>query len=369
MAAVRVTRTGNPHVETTYRLYRSENRVEFENVLDESLMPYVPYAVGYRAYMVTLPFDIHGFQIRSETTTRFLDPLTDGFSRTSVFDWHNVEHTLAFWDPRKGVLHAIDAVDALSFERLSTFPPASFSTGHAVLLPRLKDHADEYEFEGGSIGAYEIEPGTSPIFRSTHHVRATPPAFDPVSASRFGFEALTPLEGRFLARRPGNLPDTQASFLRVDGPGILPYTLKGAETGGGFTLRMTDLTGIAGTARVSSDVLALGSPARVEHDEEGGTPLASDGAGFLVPVGAYETATVRFAASPAWSPLVLRADKDAPVGAVHLTWTGGVPPYTIRRAGDAAFTVDVATPLDEGPVTTFDDPVLDDGRTWFYLVK
>lgn len=369
-AAIRVTRTGTSHVETTYRLRRGEDRFEFENVLDRSLMPYVTRSVGTRAYTVSLPFDIHGFSIRTETTTRFLDPLTDGFPRDSVFDWHNVEHTLSFWDGTKGALVAVDRVDAHSFVRFSTFPPPAWTTSHANLLSRLLDKVDEYEFEGGTVGPFTIEPGTSPIHRSVHHVRATAPSFDPVAASRFGFEALTPFTTRVLARRPGNLPDGAASFFRVDAPGVLLYTAKPAESGSGVVLRMTELKGApATTVRVSSDVFAWSSPERVEQDEDGGEPLSTDGEAFLVPIGPYETATVRVQAAPAWAPIELRVGKDAGSGTVRLTWTGGVSPYTVVRAEEAAFSGAVTTLVDEQGVAAHDDPVLGDGRTWFYLVR
>lgn len=370
VASIRVTRAGTPHVETTYRLYRNEDRVEFENVLDETLMPHVSNATAVRAYTVTLPFDIRNFQIRSESTTRFVNPLADGFPRASVFDWHNVEHTLAFFDGNKGALYACDAVDAHSFERFSTLPPAAFDTGKAVVLSRLKDKSDEYQFEDGSVGSYEIEPGTSGTYRYTHHVRATPPLFDPVAASRFGFEALNPLQTRLLSHRPGNLPADAASFFRTEAPGVLIYTVKAADDGDGVVLRMTELTGVATTALVTSGALALTAPERIRQDEGASLgPLAPDGNGFLVPLQAYETATVRVRAAPGWPPITLLADKNAVAGAIGLSWTGGTAPYTLERAEDPAFTVGVVAVVDEQAASRFDDPILSDGRTYYYRVK
>jgi hypothetical protein len=368
-ASVRVTRTGSPHVETTYRIRRGEDRVEFENVLDRSLMPYVPRSVATRAYTVSLPFDIHDFSIRSETTTRFLDPLADGFARDTVFDWHNVEHTVAFWDGAKGALYAVDRVDAHSFVRFSTFPPASWTTSRALVLSRLLDKSDEYEFEDGSVGPFVIEPGTGSIHRSVHHVRSIGPQFDPVDASRFGFEALTPLPSRVLSHRPGNLPDAAAAFATVDASNILAYTMKPAEDGDGIVLRLTDLEGVPATVRVGSDVLVWSGAERIEQDEDGGEPLAADGDGFLVPVGPYETVTVRARPSAAWAPILLRLDKNAGTGTVRLEWSGGVSPFTVRRCENPRFQEGVSTPVDEQAVTTHEDPVLEDGKTWFYLVR
>jgi hypothetical protein len=369
VASIRVTRSGTFHVETVYRLYLGEDRVEIENVLDRDLMPYVPHSTGSELYFVTMPFDIHDFEIRTETTTRFLDPFTDGFQRSGLFDYHNVEHAMAIWDTDGGILYGVDTVAAHHFEALTSLTSSTFANGDALMLSRLYDKADEYEFRGGAIGPFTKEPGTPPILTYTHHIRGTGPSFDPVETSRFGFEAMSPIRARLIERRPGNLPDDVASFFTVDDSGVLPYTAKRAEIGDGVILRMTELTGTSTTARVTSDVLALSNPERVEQDEEGGTPIPMDGAGFLVDLGPYETATVRVQTAPAWSPIALMVDKNEAGSAVTLTWTDGVTPYTLQRAADATFAAGVTTLADEEDVNLHDDPVLHDGNTYYYLVK
>ena len=56
-------------------------------------------------------------------------------------------------------------------------------------------------------------------------------------------------------------------------------------------------------------------------------------------------------------------------GAVRLEWSGGRAPFTLERARDPQFTDGLTTLVDEQAVTTFDDPVLEDGVTWFYRVR
>ena len=369
MVSLKVTRTGTPHVETHYRLYREEDRVEIENVLDRDQMPYVPQSVAARAYMVTMPFDIHNFEIRSESTTRFLDPIGDSFSRTSLFDWHNVEHTLAFWDQNGGIHYAVDSVLVHHFENLSSLTSTAYSTTDALVLSRLYDKADEYEYNGGTVGPFTIEPGTPPILHYTHHLQGTPSSFDPVQASHFGFEALTPLAARPLVKRPGNLASDTASFMTVEDAAVLPYTLKQAELGEGLVLRLAELTGNATTARVSSEVFALSNPEELETDEEGGSPLSMDLDGFLVPLQPYETLTVRVEVAEGWAPIQLTVDKNAGSGTVELQWSGGVSPFTLERAEDAAFQQNPTSLSDEQPANSFSDPVLNDGETYFYLAR
>jgi hypothetical protein len=369
MGSLEVTRIGTPHFQTIYRLFRNEDRVEIENALDKTLMPYVPSSIGSRTYTVTLPFNVHNLELRTESTTRFVNPPADRFDPTDpVFDWHNVEHTVAFWDTNQGILYSCDAVDVHFFQHFSLWPVANYTNAHGLVLSRLLDRSDEYTFVGGSNGPYEIEPGTSPVFRYTHHVRGTPPAFDAVTASRFGFEALSPLQARFVRHRPGNLP-LAGSFFSVDAPGVLMYTVKGADDGDGVVLRMLELTGSGVTARVRSDVVSMSNPMRIEQDEEGGSPLGMEGAAVLVPLGPYETATVRVRAAPSWEPIELLVDKDPAAGTVRLHWSGGMSPFTVQRAEDAAYASSVTTLADEQPATDHVDPVLHDGRNYYYLVK
>jgi hypothetical protein len=94
-----------------------------------------------------------------------------------------------------------------------------------------------------------------------------------------------------------------------------------------------------------------------------------DGDGFLVPLQPYETATVRVRAAPNWSPITLWVGKDSGNGSVSLTWSGGRAPYTVTRAENAAFTTNPSTLADEQPATAASDPVLGDGKNWFYLVR
>ncbi len=64
----------------------------------------------------------------------------------------------------------------------------------------------------------------------------------------------------------------------------------------------------------------------------------------------------------------LKVTKNVVAGTVRLDWLGAQP-STVRRARDARFTVDPQTPVNAQVVTSYDDPVLSDGRAYFYLVN
>lgn len=64
----------------------------------------------------------------------------------------------------------------------------------------------------------------------------------------------------------------------------------------------------------------------------------------------------------------LKVTKNTATGTVRLDWIGGQP-STVRRARNAQFTLDPQTPVNAQVVTSYDDAVLNDGRTYFYLVN
>ena len=64
----------------------------------------------------------------------------------------------------------------------------------------------------------------------------------------------------------------------------------------------------------------------------------------------------------------LSANKQPASGTVELEWSGGVAPYTVLRAEDPRLIFGRTTLADENPATTLSDPVLNDGKSYFYLV-
>jgi hypothetical protein len=67
--------------------------------------------------------------------------------------------------------------------------------------------------------------------------------------------------------------------------------------------------------------------------------------------------------------LNLSVGKNRTTGAVHLVWSGGNPPYTLQRAESADFTLNATTLVNQQSVTSYDDPVLNDGKDYFYRVR
>ncbi|HUC43405.1 MAG TPA: WD40 repeat domain-containing protein [Candidatus Sulfotelmatobacter sp.] len=80
-------------------------------------------------------------------------------------------------------------------------------------------------------------------------------------------------------------------------------------------------------------------------------------------------ATVEMSAFAFPPAALLKIDKNVPAGVVHISWTGGIAPYTLKRALDAQFTTGVVTLVNAGSGTSYDDPVLNDGVDYYYRLE
>jgi alpha-mannosidase len=85
---------------------------------------------------------------------------------------------------------------------------------------------------------------------------------NPAALSRLGREEMTPLELGELTRNDkvgtrGSLPDTAASFVSLSGDGVELETLKPAEDGNGYIVRLRETGGRPATARLSSRLLQI----------------------------------------------------------------------------------------------------------------
>ncbi len=90
-------------------------------------------------------------------------------------------------------------------------------------------------------------------------------------------------------------------------------------------------------------------------------PTAARG---LVFIGTRDAHAIAFGGPPAQ----LTVQKGVS-GMIHLSWSSNLSPYTLRRANDARFRTSPSTLVDHQAQTSFDDPVADDGSSYFYLVN
>ena len=123
-------------------------------------------------------------------------------------------------------------------------------------------------------------------------------ALDPARLSRLGRESLTPLETGELTRNDkvgvrGSLPATPASFLGLNGEGVELETLKPAEDGEGYIVRLLETAGREGKARLSSRLLGFSRAwlCNAREDNLREIPASQDGVEVAMPP--YAIVTLR----------------------------------------------------------------------------
>lgn len=120
----------------------------------------------------------------------------------------------------------------------------------------------------------------------------------PAALSRLGRESLSPLELGELntndkLKTRGSLPDTVASFLTLDGDGVDLETLKPAEDGNGYIVRLLETGGKTVAARLSSRLLAIDRVWRCNAAEDNQQEIATKNGGLEIDLPPYSMVTLR----------------------------------------------------------------------------
>ncbi len=365
-ASLLIAKTDTPQVESEIKVYRWHNLIEIRNVFNRDMMPYVDYDSHSMIWAATFPFDIHNFEFRAETTTKLLDPPAEQFDRSALFPHHVVEHAIAFWDDFFGIISASPETSCEDFERMAN-TALNFPTSDATLFHRVKTKSDEAKFEDDTIGPYEAEPDTSPLYEVFHYFKSGPPGFQDSESVRFGAEHCEQMPSKHISPQSGLLPGIERSFFSINSDNVHLYTLKKAEEGSSYVLRLLELDGSATTVYIDSSLI-LSNPLKVNFFEEGGEPLTLNQGMILLDISPYETVTIKMdVAVPL--PISLQAIKNFDIDAVHLFWTGGKAPFSVKRSLTADF-ADYEILSDDIFNSFYDDiGALSDGVDYFYKLE
>jgi len=127
---------------------------------------------------------------------------------------------------------------------------------------------------------------------------------DPAYLSRLGRESLTPLETGELMKNDkvglrGSLPATPASFLGLNGDGVELETLKPAEDGEGYIVRLLETAGRDATARLSSRLIAFNRVWLCNATEDNLREIQASNGGVEVALRPYGIVTLRVLMRPA----------------------------------------------------------------------
>jgi alpha-mannosidase len=126
------------------------------------------------------------------------------------------------------------------------------------------------------------------------------PTFDPASLTRFGLNALTPLERDDVqaSQDISVLPNSQASLLEIANPGVTLLTWKRSEDGDGTILRLQESAGEASDVVVRSKYLNFEKAWQCDLLEENQSEIKTSGDGLNFPIKPFQVITVRLQTTP-----------------------------------------------------------------------
>jgi alpha-mannosidase len=124
--------------------------------------------------------------------------------------------------------------------------------------------------------------------------------FDPAGLTRFGWNALAPLERDDVAgtKEQSLLPQTEASLLDIDNPNVTLLTWKEAEDSDGTILRIQESSGLASDVTMRSKFLSVKQAWLCDALEDKQSELKVDGDGIAVPIKPFQTLTIRLKTVP-----------------------------------------------------------------------
>jgi len=124
--------------------------------------------------------------------------------------------------------------------------------------------------------------------------------FDPSAQTRFGWNALTPLERDDVSasKEASALPEQQASLLDIGTPGITLLTWKAAEDGDGAILRLQESAGNASDVRISSKFLSFEHSWLCNALEDNQSELKQEGDALTLPIQPFQVLTIRVRTQP-----------------------------------------------------------------------
>jgi hypothetical protein len=124
--------------------------------------------------------------------------------------------------------------------------------------------------------------------------------FHPQSLTRFGLEALTPLEYDDLAASEdaSSLPNREASLLEIANPGVTLLTWKRAEDGDGTIVRLQDTMGEPSEVRIHSQYLTFEHAWLCDLLEQNQSELKTGGGDLRVPIHPFQAVTLRLRTAP-----------------------------------------------------------------------
>ncbi len=230
---------GSPLASTEIHVAQDAKRVEIHNVLDRSSMAHVPYTRHSEHDFFAFPFALQapGLDVHYQGAAAFqsVRDTLPGANANSIISRAAID----LRDGRWGVTVAHREPFSFSVGKIG-YQGSLFLPGEATLFAHVVQKADEGMTSQG-VASFDIEPDAPDRLLFSFAFTTSDGPFDPVQATRFGLEWITPV---LHDTGPGE-SSFSGSIVQVDAPNVLVTALKLAESGqpGRVVLRLQEVAG------------------------------------------------------------------------------------------------------------------------------
>lgn len=284
---------GCPQITQEIILYDRIKRIDFaDRVLKDSTAPMELY--------FAFPFKIDKPDFRFEGSNSVIKPLRDQFPGSNS-NYYAVQHWAYAADRQVGV--TLSPIDSHLVEFGGLWPCYVSQAHHGLTPPgfgRAFPTADEltkghmYAFVLDSNFRTNFQPVQQGDMLFRFSITSRQAGWKQGRCRDFGWSICNPLiPVRIQGRRNGAL-DSQMSFCHVDQPNVLALTLKRAETGDGYIVRLIETEGKSVTATISLPHVTVRKAYRTDLVEENQGELSITPHTIEAPVGGFGIATIRF---------------------------------------------------------------------------
>jgi len=194
----------------------------------------------------------------------------------SCHDWHSVQYWLDVTGPECGVTWSSREVPVVSL--------GDINTGKWQSDLRL-DNTTFFAYAMNNYWATNFKERQGGDFTFRFSFTSHGPGWGVADANRFGWGYCTDLQAVVVPPgQAGRLAGSTGSFVEIDAPNVMLFTLKGAEDGDGLVVRLLELEGRATTARLSTSPRTVSQAFRTDMVERNLEPLPVSGGVVTVPV-------------------------------------------------------------------------------------
>jgi alpha-mannosidase len=263
--------------------------VRFRHAFDLRRAPHRSYEDGSIRYDIAYPLDVPDGRLTFDTPAGMLDPGRDYMPAAHhlVLTHHGGDIS----GSGCGVAFASQQAPMWEFGGINGLWGTPIPPESAELMVRLLSKLDEDMYREG-IGPVVREPG-APDVRFYETALMLHDGSDPSAARRFLLEEANPLIAVPIKANPdGMLPDA-GQLLDIDGEDIALLTLKKAEDGDGYILRLMETAGSESAVTIAPGLLTIAGPEFVDNIERPICLLAFDGQ-LRLTLRPREIVTIRF---------------------------------------------------------------------------